>query len=573
LLLNGGVTTASGLTFTEADLRAAAGPQSFERGLRYLDAVAGLEAIGDRWVATVRGSEDYLVVLTVAAEAAAAGGRLRAECDCPHGQEGFFCKHCVAVGLTIARSAASVPAQRGLGTGRATSASQVRPADLESWLTSQSKDLLLTIVFDHLLEDDDWRRRLQLRAAGAAIDLPEIGALATELLDAGAQVGQYRFAAQYGYLEGQEAWRYARRIREVTEIISSLAGAGHAAEATAIAEAALTAVAESGRGASDRAGVIAVAAAELVESHQAACRQAPADPSRLAGFLAGRLVSGDDVPLIDVDEYSGLLGQRGLEELRDLVAAAHAARPSGSAERCALADVLAAAGDVDALVGLAVADPDGYGRGHLRAARVLDQAGRTGEALAVAERGLREAAEPDAGLADFIVARYRATGRIGDAVSLRRERFAARPSVAGYQDLRAAAEEAAAWPAVRPWARGLLRGEGALLIDVLIADNDVDGAWDAAPGIATDAQWLTLADLVRQTRPADALAVYLRLIGTLRRQAGGGVYERIAQLLISARECHGRLGTEAAFAAYVRALRDDQKRKRRLIRILDAHRL
>jgi uncharacterized Zn finger protein len=67
--------------------------------------------------------------------------------------------------------------------------------------------------------------------------------------------------------------------------------------------------------------------------------------------------------------------------------------------------------------------------------------------------------------------------------------------------------------------------------------------------------------------------VYLRLIGTLRRQAGGGVYERIAQLLISARECHGRLGTEAAFAAYLRALRDDQKRKRRLLRVLDAYQL
>ncbi len=104
-MLNGGVTTASGLGFTEADLRAAAGPQSFERGLRYLDAVAGLEAIGDRWVATVRGSENYLVVLTVTAAAAAAGGRLRAECDCPHGQEGFFCKHCVAVGMTVVRSA------------------------------------------------------------------------------------------------------------------------------------------------------------------------------------------------------------------------------------------------------------------------------------------------------------------------------------------------------------------------------------------------------------------------------------------------------------------------------------
>jgi uncharacterized Zn finger protein len=59
----------------------------------------------------------------------------------------------------------------------------------------------------------------------------------------------------------------------------------------------------------------------------------------------------------------------------------------------------------------------------------------------------------------------------------------------------------------------------------------------------------------------------------LTRETGDPAYERIAQLLAAARTCHRRLGTEAAFAVYLRALREDQKRKRKLIRILDAHRL
>jgi hypothetical protein len=47
----------------------------------------------------------------------------------------------------------------------------------------------------------------------------------------------------------------------------------------------------------------------------------------------------------------------------------------------------------------------------------------------------------------------------------------------------------------------------------------------------------------------------------------------MARLLAAARECHDRLGTSRAFDAYLRALRTDQKRKPKLMRILKAHQL
>ena len=88
---------------TEAALRAAAGERSFERGTRYLRAVSSMETVGNQVIATVRGSADYLVVLTLPEVSSGAGPR--GECNCPYGQEGFFCKHCVAVGLAILRDA------------------------------------------------------------------------------------------------------------------------------------------------------------------------------------------------------------------------------------------------------------------------------------------------------------------------------------------------------------------------------------------------------------------------------------------------------------------------------------
>jgi uncharacterized Zn finger protein len=615
LLLNGCVTTATRPPITEAALRAVAGERSFERGVSYLDAVAGLETVGNQVIATVRGTGDYLVVLTLggaatggaaaggaAAGGAATGGGLRGECACPYGQEGFFCKHCVAVGLAVMRKARR-PARRGAGKG--TSSARQRPraaaesgkttsSDLSSWLKSLSREELLAIVCEQVVEDDGWRRSLELRAAAAAADVPAISARVAGLLQAGDEFGKYQLVGQYGYLEGPETWHYARRVRHVTEAIGDLTRTGHAADAVVIAEQAFAAIAEASRHASDRAGVIGAAAGGLAAAHQEACRAAPPDPARLADFLAERMVSGGELGEIDFEDYSDLLGAAGLDHLRERVTAAWTANPSGVPEREALERVLSAAGDVDGLVEVLSVDLDARGLSHLRIAAALEAAGRAGEALAWAERGLSEPSQPDEQLADYVVERYCSAGRVTDAVRVRREQFSAAPGVAAYQKLRDVAERAGNWQPTKQWALSVLRADaarrprprrpgtqpawpgwahGAVLIDVLIADGDIDAAWESAEGLASDAQWQRLADLVLESRPADALATYRRLIETLKQQTGDGVYERIAQLLAAARACHVRLGTSAAFDGYLRSLREDQKRKRRLIRILDAHHL
>ncbi|MFD7472247.1 hypothetical protein ACFV8Z_08670 [Streptomyces sp. NPDC059837] len=52
-------------------------------------------------------------------------------------------------------------------------------------------------------------------------------------------------------------------------------------------------------------------------------------------------------------------------------------------------------------------------------------------------------------------------------------------------------------------ALGLVRR--AVLVDALLADKDVEDAWQAATETgAHDGQWLTLAEQARAVRPADA---------------------------------------------------------------------
>ncbi|MEU8691712.1 hypothetical protein [Streptomyces sp. NPDC048665] len=81
---------AQDLDFDEDDLRALAGPRSFERGQKYLAAVTAVE-VGDGWITgTVHGTDAYQAELTLDGPDGLAG-----ECDCPYGVEGTFCKHLI----------------------------------------------------------------------------------------------------------------------------------------------------------------------------------------------------------------------------------------------------------------------------------------------------------------------------------------------------------------------------------------------------------------------------------------------------------------------------------------------
>ena len=585
----------TGDIFAEADLLSAAGQRSFDRGADYLDAVDDLTVFGNQISASVRGTDDYIVVLTIGGRAAISGS-----CDCPYARGGFFCKHCVAVGLAFLRNARAsrrrskrTPARDQPGTAKSSGSS------LHSWLSSLDRDSLLLLVLDQLVEDEDWRRRLELRAASAVADIDAIGARLYALLDS-AEFGEY------GYIEEGESGRYARRVEAAASIVEELAGSGHAAEAIAVAEYAIDLVAAAYRHAIDPADAIWVACADLIASHHAAyvacltdTDPADTDPADtdtdadmgLVSFLVSRLLSEDEFPPIDIAAYLDLLGRAGLARLRDQLTAAWQQAPANWKAQRAIEDFLRATGDIDGLIEIRTANLPRSGLACLEIAKELQAAGRPEQALDWAERGLHMEASPPRAIepvADFVVERYLDAGRIADAVAVRRDVFAAVRELAPYQRLRDAAGRAGTWSADREWALDLLRADaqaarsgrpgirlwaGLVLIDVLISEGEIDAAWEAALGVASEAQWLKLADLAAQTRPADALAVYLRQIQPLKQETGDQAYERIARLLDSARGCHVRLGTESAFDMYLRALRADQKRKPKLIKILDAHQL
>ncbi len=543
---------------------ALAGERSFERGFAYVDAVSGVE-VGDGWIsASVRGTERYEVNLLLGGRRKPAG-----TCDCPYGKEGNFCKHLVALGLTV------IGQEVDLSRWRESARDRARGVD--AWMAGLSREELLALVREEMVEDRRLRRRLELRAASARGDVVGIRSRVRELLD----IGPF---AQYGHVEYADARAYADQAGQAVTAIRSLKTSGRAADAMALAREAIGLLAGVVESIDDSDGWLGKIGGDLADTHHDACRAARPDPEELAHWLVTHALD-DAADLTDIDplDYEDLLDEQGMAALRRYATEAWKANRTGWAEKHLMQRLAKSGRDIDTVIAVHAADLAPNGHTHLLIARELDTTGRTAEALEWAERGIHATADlatVDAALVDHLADRYAQTDRLVDAVTLRHDHFAARRTLLTYQHLRAAAGAAACWPAEREKALDFLRADaertgphgGRVLVDVLLDDKDIDAAWQAAAKYgAHDDQWLTLADRSRLTRPAAALSVYLRLAARLTPETGNHSYEQLVSLLLSIRDCHRHLGTPDDFTAYVTDLRAAQKRKRNLMRLMDGH--
>ncbi|MBI5198138.1 MAG: SWIM zinc finger family protein, partial [Nitrospirae bacterium] len=137
-------------------LSRAAGARSFERGEDYFAGgqVGSLTEYRGTITAKVQGTRPYRVKLW------AEDGEVRHSCTCPVGQDGDFCKHCVAVGLAWLDQGVAEQTP-----GKKAAKPAVTMDDARSWLAAQDKNTLVAMLMDQAMDDDRLRRRLLLNAA------------------------------------------------------------------------------------------------------------------------------------------------------------------------------------------------------------------------------------------------------------------------------------------------------------------------------------------------------------------------------------------------------------------------
>ena len=102
-------------------------------------------------------------------------------------------------------------------------------------------------------------------------------------------------------------------------------------------------------------------------------------------------------------------------------------------------------------------------------------------------------------------------------------------------------------------------------------EGEVEAAWaEAQAGGCAHALWVELADRRAGEHPDEVLPVYQRAVEGMVARTGNDAYEEVVRLLRKVQELLSRLGREAEFAGQIASIRTTQRRKRNLMKLLDA---
>ena len=586
-------------------LRQLAGDTSFERGERYFadGHVRQLHAAADRAAAKVAGTSTYRVKLW------RARSELQWSCTCPLGREAVFCKHAVAVGLAWLSAA---DAQDGKSPANAARREQeFRRDSVRQYLEGLERERLVALVLEASDFDEILRRRLLLEGIGVVKAAGrKTGRGGSRQPDLAAYRQLLKEAIEPGdHVDYDALPDYAQGVEEAVGPLGDLLDMKFAGAVVELAEFALIELDKACEMLDGGDGSLNRVYDHLQHVHLEACRAARLDPVELAGRLLGyELEGGLGVFNNAVKNYAEVLGKQGVAAWRERLNTQWAALddlPTGKPGRAgearpidhrrfqiqALMENLAESeGDVDTLLAIKQRDlssPHDF----LSLAELCRSAGRDEEALAWAQRGLREFSRDlyAAGLRDFVVAELARLGRHEEAVAMEWEDFRRFGNLDHYRRLKRQAERSpGGWTPWRAKAFGHLRDsikqgkrtakkngwshapDHSVLVEILLDEQAVDEAWAEAQSGGCHARlWLQLAAAREKPHPADALQVYQERVTQVIPQGGQTAYKEAVELLKKVRKLLGRLDRKEEFPAYCAQVRAAHGKKRSLLRLLD----
>jgi len=431
-------------------------------------------------------------------------------------------------------------------------------APVEQLIAGLTGDELREVVSAAVYRHADVERQVRLIAARGAGDLAQLRAE----VDRGMRTRRF---LDYG-----ESARWAHAAQPLVAELDNAVDASPSRELVGLLQRAVGHVVKVIMHADDSDGLIGDLARELLALHARACDAGVADPVELAAWMVRFGFDDQDFFEVDPVRHASALGEAGLAAYRDAVGA----RRDGDAfavryarERLAILDR-----DVDAIVRLLGGDlttPYQF----IRVAEAMRELGLDAETLAWAKRGIAQTSGWQvAQLYDLACDVQR--GQPIEVLALRRAQHERMPSSSTYRAVRAAAEALDAWPLEQDAARATLqRTDARGFVDVLLSDDELELAWRAALAAPREALgsdlWLRLAERRERDRPADALAVYLRIADEVLEQADRRAYRSATRILQRARAAAQAAGELDAFAEYLTGLRERYRRRPTLMAILD----
>jgi uncharacterized Zn finger protein len=569
-------------------LRHLAGSRSFDRGENYfkLGLVRSLSEYNGVITAKVKGTHTYTVKLRED------DGELGYSCTCPMGDDGAFCKHCVAAGLFWLEQKID---GKGKKAGRKGGHNDVTMENVKSCLETLEKNVLVEMIMQQAQENDALREKLLMQAAQKTKGgrrLSSLKKIIREAIDPG------------DFIDYHEMGAYASRVHNVLETLDNLLK-DSPAEVIELAEYALTETETAIESVDDSDGEMGDILQRLQELHLAACHKIKPDPEELAARLFDRELNGQwDVFYGAAATYASILGEKGLAVYRRLaeeewkkikpLGPQKEEREDHSHRRFNITHIMESlaevSDDVESLVEVKKKDLS-CAYHYLQIAELYKKSDNRDKALEWAEAGLKAFPDRiDSRLRDFLAAEYHHRKRHDEAMKLIWADFSDHASLANFQKLKTNAERVAQWSAWREKALDFIRedinrtkqsgggrlrtwvasGNNSLLVEIFIWEKDPDAAWqEAQVGGCSERLWMGLAAGREQDHPQDAIDVYKKWIDPTVEKKNNQAYQDAANLMRKIRVLMNRLNRDVDFADYLRGVRTAHKPKRNFMKLLD----
>jgi len=569
---------------TRASLEDIAGGTAFGRGEAYFSAgaVGRLRVTDDEVTARVEGTETYQVELRDD------DGDLAYDCTCPRAADGFFCKHCVAVGLAWLAENSAAP-ESGAASGKKKRRDPWR--DIREYLSTQPPEALIDLLVDVAQRDDRLYQSLLLKAERTGGG-GNVAKAFRRAIDSATHID--------GFIGWGETATFVGNIDQVVESLGELLTPGTAATLIELAEYAIERVEHAMERVDDSNGEVGGIVCRLGELHLQACTMARPDPAALAERLF-RFETTLPFGLcsFDATTYRDALGKDGLRRYRELAEAEwrklkpRDAKDSYDAHRTTITRIMErlaeASGDVEELVAIKSRDlTSSYC--YLDIAKILSKAGQPDTALAWAERGLQAFPEsPHNSLRDFLVAAYLERKRNDEALQLTWIQFEERPILEHYKKLHDVAGKLGLWPEQRhralAWVAKVIAREASttshwkpmpsspnysLRVEIALWEQDLDAAWSAAhKGLCDRSLLVALAGKLETSRPGDAVSLYRRVVPPIVEQTNNAAYDEAIKLIRKVGGLMTAQNQSRYFGDYLAELRVQFKPKRNFIKLLD----
>lgn len=559
-----------------------AGTTAFQRGAEYFSvgAVGRLRATDDSVTAKVEGTQTYQVELRDD------DGDLAYDCTCPRAADGYFCKHCVAVGLAwLAERTADTKPKAG----------KVKRRDpwrgIKEYLTTQPTEALIELLIDIAQRDDRLYQSLLLKAERIG-GSDNVAKAFRRAIDSATRTHEF--------VDWREVSTFAGNIDQVVESLAELLKPDTAATLVELAEYAIEKIENSLEQVDDSNGEVSDTIYGLGKLHLTACAMARPEPTGLAERLF-RLETTlpFNVCSFDAVTYRDVLGEGGLRRYRELAEAEwRKIKPRDSKDgydshRYRITRIMEqlaeASGDIEELVAIKSRDLSSSYR-YLEIAETWAKAKQQDKALDWAERGLKAFPErPDNRLRDFLVEAYLKRKRNDEALQLTWIQFAEHPVLENFKKLHDVAGKLGTWPVQREQAllkvAEVIAHEAtatsrwkpkpsvpnySLRLEIALWEADLDAAWEAAhQGICDRNLLIALAGKLEAQRPVDAISLYLRVVPPIVEQTNNAAYEEAIKLIRKVGRLMKTLKQAREFGGYLAGLRIQFKPKRNFIKLLD----